>query len=41
MELADLENFDPYKGNIISDIPKGNKGKNNMQGCVKNMQMNL
>lgn len=28
MELADLENFNPYKGNVISDMPKGNKGKN-------------
>ena len=28
IELANHENFNPYKSNIISDMPKGNKGKN-------------
>ncbi len=27
-ELARHEDFNPYKGNIISDMPKGNSGKN-------------
>lgn len=28
LELAAHENFNPYKGNVITDMPKGNKGKN-------------
>ncbi len=28
IELAAHENFNPYKSNIITDMPKGNKGKN-------------
>ena len=28
IELANHENFNPYKNNIISDMPKGYKGKN-------------
>lgn len=28
IELANHENFNPYKKNIVSDMPKGNKGKN-------------
>ena len=28
IELADHENFNPYKNNIITDMPKGGKGKN-------------
>lgn len=28
IELANHENFNPYKSNIITDMPKGNKGKN-------------
>lgn len=28
MELARHENFNPYKGNVISDMPKGNTCKN-------------
>lgn len=27
LELADHENFNPYKKNIISDMPKGSGGK--------------
>lgn len=27
IELANHENFNPYKKNIISDMPKGNNGK--------------
>ena len=27
MELADHENFNPYKSNVISDMPKGGDGK--------------
>ena len=28
IELANHENFNPYKKNIVSDMPKGNKGEN-------------
>lgn len=28
IELANHENFNPYKNNIITDMPKGGKGKN-------------
>lgn len=28
LELAAHENFNPYKGNVITDMPKGNTGKN-------------
>jgi len=28
IELANHENFNPYKNNTISDMPKGSKGKN-------------
>ena len=28
IELANHENFNPYKGNVITGMPKGNQGKN-------------
>lgn len=28
LELAAHENFNPYKNNIVTDMPKGGKGKN-------------
>lgn len=28
LELAAHENFNPYKGNVITDMPKGNTGEN-------------
>ena len=28
LELAAHEDFNPYKGNVITDMPKGTNGKN-------------
>ena len=34
MELANLEEFNPYRNNVISDMPKGSGGKDPMEWYI-------
>lgn len=35
IELAEHENFNPYKGNVITDMPKGGEGKDFLEWYVE------